>query len=338
MGIRLFEVPMRREISPLHDAIAFARIAHIIWREQFDLVHAHSSKAGFLGRIAATCARVPAIVYSPHSFAFQYCPYSLASGFYRVLERFGSLFHHHLLCVSNGEKELATRCCISPPNRIHVIPNAIDSKVSCLHESIQDLKKELLIPLDVPVVGMVAHFRPQKAIGCFIRAIPHVISKIPETRFLIIGDGPLLGAMRRNVNSLGIEKNVILAGYKRDVSIYYQMMDVFALSSLWEGMPYAILEAMAAGLPVIATTTVGNDELVIPGKNGLLVRPNNSEEIAECICLLLEDDLLRQKFGLESLRLSKRRRSIDSWIQEYEAFYLGLLKPNRHIWKGSNHC
>jgi glycosyltransferase involved in cell wall biosynthesis len=319
--IRLIEVPMQREISFWHDGIAFLRILRVLWEGHYDVVHAHSSKAGFLTRIAAWLLRVKHILYSPHAFAFQFTPNTAGGMLYRCLERFAGLFHHHLVCVSEGERSVALQYRISPLEKIVVIPNAISvDEISALQnpESISQL---LGIADDVPVVGMVAHFRPQKGYSHFINAIPKIVMQHPATRFLIVGDGPLLGEVREQIRSQGLEKNVILAGYQSHPPDFYQIMDIFVLSSLWEGMPYVLLEALAMGLPVVATNTVGNNEIVEHGRNGFLVPPGSSDEIATSVLHLLENPTLRKQMGNYSRHLSKSKMKMQEWAEQYNVLY-----------------
>lgn len=320
-GIVLHEVPMQREISPWHDFAALGRIMGIIRRGRFDVVHAHSSKAGFLGRLAARMLGVTGIVYTPHSFAFQYCPLGLRGSLYRWLERLAGLLHHQLVCVSEGERRVALQYRISPPERLRVIPNVVDKEQLHPSQSAHAIRNQLAIENHSLVIGMVAHFRPQKGYNHFIDAIPKILECCPRARFLIIGDGPLFEQVRLRIRRLGVEAAVILAGYQPHPPDYYQVMDIFVLSSLWEGMPYAILEAMAIGLPIIATNIGGNNELVEHGINGFLVPEMNSEQIASHVIHLIADPALRTRFGRASRRILGKMPGIKEWAGQYGELY-----------------
>ena len=320
-GVTLIEVPMKREISPWCDLVAFFRLLNTIRKGRYDIVHTHSSKAGFLGRIAARLCRVPRVFYSPHAFAFQCNPESLSSRFYLFLEKVVSRFQNGLICVSEGERQIALKHGLGKPDHTYMIPNTISTGDIHPTRSPDVVRSELGIPASTLVVGMVAHFRPQKGYKHFIRAIPLVLSRLPETRFLLLGDGPELPEVANLVRSLNVEKSVILAGHREPLGDYYQVMSVFALSSLWEGMPYVILEAMAVGLPIVATNIVGNNELVVNNQTGFLVPIGDSQSIADCLIALLENDDKRCGFGQAARETAKDRSSIDNWIRAYESLY-----------------
>jgi glycosyltransferase involved in cell wall biosynthesis len=329
-GIALHEVPMQREIAPWQDLTSFLKIWRIIRRGKYDLVHAHSSKAGFLGRLAAKLSGVPAIIYSPHGFAFQYRPQSNSGKIYRNLEKFAGHFHHRLLCVSQGERDLALQYRICSGLKIaEPIFNSIPLAEMKPRRSPSELKQILCIPEDSLVVGMVAHFRPQKGYLHFIRAIPEILRNYPNAKFVIVGDGPLLPAVKNQLHSMGITDSVVLAGHQECTADYYQLMNVFVLSSLWEGMPYVILEAMAMGLPVVATNIAGNNELVEHGANGFLTAMGDSHEIAERIIELLSDEKLRESFGRQSRLKMTNMPTIEDWAEQYQEFYASLWRSHQ---------
>lgn len=325
LGIRLHEVPMRREISPWHDLAALVKIMRIIRKERFDIVHAHSSKAGFLGRLAARLLGVRAVIYSPHSFSFQYCARGCRGAFYLWLERLASRWHDCLLCVSEGERRIAIEHGLVTPKQIVVLPNAVALDSTKPLRTATEVREELGIAQGETVVGMVAHFRPQKGYSFFIGAIPAILRSCPKARFLIVGDGPLFGQAKKRIAELGVEHAVILAGYQDHTPDYYQVMDVFILSSLWEGLPYVILEAMTFGLPIVASDIHGNNELVVHGRNGFLVAPMSSPKIAEFVTRLVEDEHTRAAFGRESKRMADSMSSIQQWTESYEDAYLDAL-------------
>lgn len=321
LGVTLHEVPMRREISPLHDLWALVKIIGILRSSHFDIVHAHSSKAGFLGRIAARMTSGASILYTPHSFSFQYCPHGLRGSLYRRLERLAGHYHHRLICVSEGERRVALKYRISPPERIHVVSNVIDQDDLQPTRQAREVRSQYGIEKNEIVVGMVAHFRPQKGYRHFIEAIPSILRICPKARFLIVGDGPLFTEAQKHIERLGVASSVIMTGYQPHPPDYYQIMDIFVLSSLWEGMPYVILEAMAMGLPIVATDIVGNNELVEHDVNGFLVPEMNSAKIASRVIRLCQDHDLRIRLGQASRRIINEMSGIKDWARQYAAIY-----------------
>lgn len=320
-GIHLVEIPMRREIRPVEDFIALVRLMKLIRQQQYDVIHAHSSKAGFLGRLAARLTGVGPVVYTPHAFAFQYQPKGVKGKLYRGLERLAGRWTDLLLCVSDGERHVAQEHTLTRAP-IEVLANVVKANDKDPIEVRRRVRKCYNIPENSPVVGMVAQFRPQKGYRHFIEAIPQVLSRCQEAIFLVVGDGPERLSVEESIRNLKIESHVILAGHQEDPADYYPAMDVFVLSSLWEGMPYVILEAMAASLPIVATEIAGNADLVRHGVNGLLVPPADSHPIARTISRLLNDKTLREKYGQESRRLIQTMPTIDQWIRRYESIYL----------------
>jgi glycosyltransferase involved in cell wall biosynthesis len=341
LGVTLYEVPMRRAIAPWRDLVAFVKIFWIIRRGHYDVVHAHSSKAGFLGRLAARWVGGAGILYTPHSFAFQYCPHSLRGTLYRWLERFAGRFHHRLVCVSEGERRAALDYRISPPDQIRVIPNVIDRNELRPTRTAREVKGQYGIEADETVIGMIAHFRPQKGYRHFMAAIPRILQDCPRARFLIVGDGPFFSDAQKCIQQLGVESAVIMAGYQPHPQDYYQIMDVFVLSSLWEGMPYVILEAMSMGLPVVATNIAGNNELVAQGVNGFLVPLMNSEQIASQVIRLTRDPDLRFRFGQASRRIFDEMPSIKEWGRQYAQLYAevaGQLPKEQRLPAALSNC
>ncbi|MEQ8819152.1 MAG: glycosyltransferase [Sumerlaeia bacterium] len=333
-GIRCEEIPMTREISPVADAAAFFRLCAALRGGGFDIVHLHSSKAGFLGRLACLFARRPCVIYSPHSFAFQYRQDGLKGHFYLWLERLAGLFHDHFLFVSEDERLIARRHRLAPERTmaLPVLPNALChekwSQAVCERRR-RKLRGRLSIGEDHRIVGMVAHFRPQKGHRHLIEALPRVVAEQPSTRFLLIGDGPLLASAKARVRELDLEAHVLFTGALDDPLPYYDLMDVFVLTSLWEGHPYAILEAFARGLPVVVTRVPGLRDLVVPGENGLTIPIGDSAALAEALLRLLRDDTLRGTLARQAKETFARSPRLDAWASEYEAIYWRALESSR---------
>ncbi|MCX7015058.1 MAG: glycosyltransferase family 4 protein [Candidatus Sumerlaeota bacterium] len=328
-GIELHEAPIVRPIRPGRDLAALWRIFRIVRRGNYDIVHAHSSKAGCLGRIAGWLAGTPAVVYSPHSFAFQENPHSFTGTCYRWIERAAARCHHRLLCVSEGERRIAVESGIEREARTCVIPNAIDASEYASPRDKRRTRRAWNLPEETPVVGVVAQFRRQKGYDCFLGAVPRILRERPETRFLVVGDGSLFPAVKKEIQSLGLESRIALAGYQEDPTAFYHAMDVFVMCSLWEGMPYTVLEAMASGLPIVATDATGTNELVRHGRNGFLAPVGDREAVAGRVVELLRDTPLRERFARESRAISRALPGVRQWIRRYESFYAGLLETDR---------
>jgi len=324
-GIEVFIVPMTREIRPLSDLVAFFKIFFILKSKEFDILHAHSSKAGFLGRIAARLAGVPVVLYTPHAFFYQAKLPPLQKWFYTLLERIAGGFMDKLVAISTGEKRAAIEAKICTESMVEVIPNGIDPETFNCKRTKALIKKELSITETHPVVGTVARFCPQKGHAVLIEAAGKVLEACPQTRFLMIGRGELKEKMAAYSQSRGLSNNITILNGRSDLYDLYSIMDVFVLPSLWEGMPYALLEAMASGTPVIATTVLQDEGLVVNGKNGFLVPPGNPDMLARSIVSLLNDKSLAASMGREGLRVVRRRFHLKHQIEKLEELYSGMV-------------
>lgn len=326
MKIHLYNIPMQRRIAPWSDLMCLWRIYRIMKKGGYHVAHMHSSKAGFLGRIAAWMARIPVILYSPHSFAFQYFPNGYRARIYKALEQFAALFHDRLIPVSSGERNVALQNNIGFADRImSEIPNAIDKKNLKGNEAKSSILKSMQIPYGAIVVGMVADFRPQKGIRYFIEAMPNILKKHPQTYFIIVGEGPLLKREMDRISKFDIVSSVRFIPRQILIADYYQIMDIFVLTSLWEGMPYVILEAMAMGIPVVASSAVGTNELIVDGVNGFLTPIGDSNTVANRISKIIENEKLRKKMSDEGIAFVKKFLNVEEWVKKYEKIYIDML-------------
>jgi glycosyltransferase involved in cell wall biosynthesis len=181
-------------------------------------------------------------------------------------------------------------------------------------------KVTLGIPPDAPVIGTVGRLADQKGYCYLIEAAPIVLQECPQARFLIVGDGPLTGELKNQASRLDLDPHIIFTGARSDVGELLACMDVFASSSLWEGLPTVLLESMVCNVPIVATDIPGTNELIQHGVNGWLVPPANPQELASAILKLLGDSSLRAKLYCNALETVKTF-SIDSVARSYESLY-----------------
>lgn len=288
---------LKREINILFDTIAFLKLIAIFKKFKFDIVHTHSSKPGFLGRLAAKMAGVPAIIHTVHGFAFHQYSSRISLRIYRLFERIAGLAADKVILLNRDDFEYAKAKKIVNNKKIVKIHNGV-----CLEDfdykiDINQKKKSLDIKKDDFIIGFVARLWEQKAPDDFIAAIPIVLEKIPNVLFLIIGDGHLRSSLESQAQKLQVQNQIRFLGWRNDVPEIVQILDVFVQTSLWEGLSLSILEAMAAGKPVIATDIKGNNELVVDGITGFLVPPRMPEMVGSCITTLLNDKKLIKKMG-----------------------------------------
>ena len=330
-GITVTEVDMKRRIAPLSDFMALLHILKHIRSTRPDIVHTHSSKAGFLGRLAARLAGSPTAIYTPHGFPFQMEVGWGRRFLYKALEKVAARWTDIILCVSHSERDLALKMRLVAPNRLHVIPNGIAPRAGAMEQNNQrTLRAELGLPIDDrPLIGAIGRVTRQKGYEDFLRAAKLVIAICPNALFVIIGEGEQRPALEALVNRLGLNSALFMPGQRPHANKYYRAMDIFVMPSLWEALPYTLLDAMAAGVPTVATSVGGIPELISANATGLLVPPHDSVALADAIIRLIKDKPLRQHLGSEATKEVRETYTMDAMVKEIERIYTSLFVTQR---------
>jgi glycosyltransferase involved in cell wall biosynthesis len=274
---------VRRPVSLWQDLRGLIELIQLCRRERPLIVHANSSKAGILGRIAARIAGVPVRIFTVHGWAFaQY--HGLASALYLWLDRLVRPLTTHFICVSQTTRDagLAARTC--GPQNTSVIPNAVDVAAT----------RRASLDGDPPRVVSVGRLKEPKDFVGLVRALS--LADVPY-RAAIVGEGPDRPVIEQAIRAHALAEHVELLGERDDVAGQLAQSDVFVLASRSEGLPLSVLEAMAAGLPVVASAVGGVPELVVSGETGLLVPPGDIDALADAVRKLLADVLLRRAMG-----------------------------------------
>ncbi|MFQ5706550.1 MAG: glycosyltransferase [bacterium] len=206
------------------------------------------------------------------------------------------------------------------PDKVVVIPYGVNLDLFRQGKN-NSLKNELQIPLEAPVVGVVARLHPQKGHRYLIEAAGKIVEQLPETRFVLVGDGELRGELEALVQAKKLDKHFLFLGFRNDVKELMRTFDIFVLPSLYEGLPNVILEAMATGLPVVATAVDGSPELVVNEQTGYLIPPRDPEQIAEKVLNLFSDQERRQAFGKRSRERVEKHFSLDLQVQNFQNLY-----------------
>lgn len=286
---------LERPINPVKDFFALIELCYFIKKNNIVIVHTHSSKAGILGRIAAYATGVKFIIHSVHGWSFNDYQPAWMRGVSIILERITGKFTHRLIVVSNYDKEKGLRNRIGCPDKYELIRYGVDFK-ECVF-SPQDARKELGIDSDKLVVGTISCLKPQKSPQDFIKLVHLTRQGFPGVRFVLVGDGPLRKSIVKLINKFNLQEHVILTGWRRDIEKILKALDVFVLTSLWEGLPISVLEAMMASKPVVATNTGGIAEVIVDGKTGFLVKPGDVKGMSEKLAVLLRNKELREEIG-----------------------------------------
>lgn len=327
-GIPLtLEPTLVRELNPVKDLLAVFRLMRFMTQGGYTIVHTHSSKAGIVGRWAAKLAGVPVIVHTVHGWAHHDRQHPLLRAYYILMEKLTLPITDKLIVVSALNIEKGLQDGIGKASDYVVIRSGIElDRFGHPQVPRAATRQALGIPLDAPVVGTVTRLSPQKAPLDFVRAAGIVAQARPETYFVMVGDGPLHADVEALAAEVGIRDHLVLTGLRRDVPELMAAFDLFALSSLWEGLPRVLPQAMATGLPLVATATDGSAEAVIDGVNGLLVPPGEPAQLAQALIRLLNDPALAQQMGAAG-RAQVDEFSDKRMVAQIEALYRQLLHP-----------
>jgi glycosyltransferase involved in cell wall biosynthesis len=314
LGVPFFPLTqVRRSLSPIHDPLGVLELTRLFRRLRPDVVHLNSSKAGVLGRIAALTSRVPVRIFTAHGWAFKAVS-GVDSRLYLLADRAVERLTSMVICVSENERRAGLAAGVCTAERSIVIRNAVDVGAAPSRGGREEA------PVQVVSVGRLA---PPKDFSTLIAAV----ARLPEGRahLRVIGDGPLRGELEAQRHALGIDAAVEFAGEVPDARPFLRDADVFVLASLSEGMPVSVLEAMAAGLPVVASAVDGLEEVVVDGETGFLTPPGDAAALAAGIGRLVEDASLRSALGKAGRARAEERFSLPAWRDAHFSLYRSLL-------------
>lgn len=289
---------LRREISPFNDFQTIQKLRQMMQVGGYQIVHTHSSKAGILGRWAAKLAGVPIIVHTVHGWSFHDHMSPAKRQAYVLLEKMAARFSQTMIAVSPKDIEKGLAYGIGHPENYHLIRSGVE--LDRFGQPIVPpavMRRQLDIPTGALVVGSVTRLSPQKAPLDLVAAFAYIHQQLPDVWFLIVGDGPMRAEVEARTKAIGLDKRVIFTGLRRDIPELMAALDIFVLSSLWEGLPRVLPQAMATGLPIVATEADGTTEAVVDGENGYLVERGQPDLLAGKVLALLADANLREKLG-----------------------------------------
>jgi glycosyltransferase involved in cell wall biosynthesis len=320
-GVRVIPVPsLCRAPLPWRDVPALARLVRVMRRERFDIVHAHSTKAGLLGRVAARLAGVPVIVFTAHGW-----PFAVGRAWWRrwpflLAEWVGGRLSTRVVCVSRHDGEQARRLRIVPRGRLAVIRNGVDPAYVS-----SSVERGAPATRSVPVLTFVGRLAPQKDPLCLLEAV----RGLSLGSLLMIGEGPLRREIHERIRRHALAGRVTLMDPRPDIPDVLAASDIFVLPSRWEGLPLAIIEAMMAGLPVVATRVGGVPELVEDGVTGFLVPPGDPKALAAALERLASNAGLRRRMGAAGRAKALREFRLERMLSETARLYQDLLAASR---------
>ena len=312
----VWSVPMERSIRPVGDARDLGRLVRIVRTYRPDVIHAHSSKAGALGRAAGALTGVP-VVFSPHNFAHlihEGGPWLRMA--FLSLERLLAPLTDHLHLAYEQEREQALRWGLARPGKVSVIPNGIAT---------QPLLRLDAAGSSPPRVGTYARLWPQKQLDLLVRAAARLSERGRSFELLIIGDGPLRAELEQLSDSLGMLDHTHYLPDPGGPTQALAMIDVFVLSSAQEAFPLTPMEAMAAGRPVVATAVGAIPQIVEDGRTGFIVPAGDEPALAEALDRLLADSQLRAAMGEAARATAAERFDVSLMAERMDAVYRAAI-------------
>lgn len=316
---------MRHDIAPAGDVAGVRELRCFFEIGCFDVVHTHSAKAGALGRIAARRASVPAVVHTFHGFPFHPFQSRLRRAAYLAAERRFGRLTDRFVAVSSTVAAEAVRLGIAPAERIRVIPVSIADPGAPGRAATRAQARRLLdVPESAVLIGSVGRLDHQKAPHHFLE----VVAALPAgVRAVWIGDGPLRLEVLARARRLGLEGRLLLVGERNDVDQLLPALDVFVMTSLYEGLPCVVVEAMRCGLPVVATAVNGVPDVIVAGQTGLLVPPARPEACATAVSHLLDHPAQARRMAEAGRRSVSGRFDPGSAADALADLYLEVLEP-----------
>lgn len=320
---------LRRNISPLADAVALWKLYRLMRRERYHIVHTHLAKAGVLGRIAAKMAGTPIVVHGLHGMVFNdYQPWVVNRAYWAAQRLIDPLTDHYV-SVSAVVSDKAIESGIGKRSSHTAIYSGmeldwfVNSRVSATAA-----RRRWGIPEDALVVGKVARMAPVKGYDRFLDAVPTILARHSETYFLLVGDGPLKSAIQSRTESMGVADRVITTGLvaREDIPEAIAAMDVMAHAALYEGLPRVIVQALASAKPVVAFDADGTREVVVSGETGFLIEPGDTIAFAAAVNTLLGDATLRAKLGEAGRRRVDPAFRVETMVADTQRLYETLVE------------
>lgn len=330
LEVRLIE-EMDRAIHPWRDLVSYRRIAAALKDISPDIVHTHSSKAGILGRAAATRQKRP-VVHTIHGAAFHRGQPAAAQAVYRRAERWAARRCQRLISVCDAMTDQYVAAGIAPRELFTTIYSGMDvDPFLDPPRPPHQVRRELgLDPTDV-VIGKVARMFDLKGHRYLLEAAPRIAAAHPHARFLLVGDGPLRASFEQQIARDGLTDRFVLTGLvpPQRVPELIHATDVMVHTSIWEGLARVLPQSMIAGKPIVSFDIDGAPEVVIPDETGLLLPPESVDGLVDAVGRLIEDEPLRQRMGAEGRRRWTETFRYQTMASEVRAVYEEILQSRR---------
>jgi glycosyltransferase involved in cell wall biosynthesis len=327
-GVRVLPLDVIwREIRPWKDLMGLYRLYRHLRANRYTFVHTHTSKAGFIGRIAAELAGVPIVVHTAHGFAFHESSPRWKILFYTALERLASLGCRRVVAVSRFHEQWGKRLGIAAAEKIVAIPNGIPAPPPVSLEQALAIRRKWNIQTGEVVVMTPGRLAPEKGLEDMIDAVSALPQAMLERiRVVIAGEGVLRAALERRITSLGLKERIELIGFQQNVPALLAAADIVLLPTWREGLSIALLEAMSQGCAIITTSIGSNLEATEHGAAALVVPPKQPALLADAICELVNNPSRRESLRRRARGIYAEKYTQDRMLSGYHKLYTGLLK------------
>jgi glycosyltransferase involved in cell wall biosynthesis len=324
--IKIITLQNLKRFNPLKNLFAIYELKIILKKEKPDILHLNSSMSGFIGSIAGRLARVKKIIYTTHGLILNEpnlaWPVKL---FYWLCEWIGNKLTHQIITVSNFDKKSILSYRLAPEKKITTIHNGLDRDQLLFfdkNEARSFLKKKYDISKGKILIGTIANFYENKGLIYLLKAAKKITHKNENIVFVVIGDGgPLKKEIIKEIKKYNLEKNFLLLGSISSAFKYLKAFDILVSSSIKEGFPYFMVEALASGIPIVATRTGGIPEIIENNKNGLLIKPKKEKEIITAISKILGDKKIQKTFQENNSQKIKKftlKKTFEKTIKIYQ--------------------
>ncbi|OGS08685.1 MAG: hypothetical protein A2270_01585 [Elusimicrobia bacterium RIFOXYA12_FULL_51_18] len=325
-GSIIYANHLGRSIRPLKDLLALLELRDIIRAEAPLIVHTHSSKAGILGRLAARLAGTPVIVHTFHGFGFHERQHPLKKRLFILLEKFCALFSDALIFVSNSNMSYARDYGLCDRGGCSIIRSGIPLKNYPARPDRAAKRRELGVPEDALLIVSIGNLKPQKNPGHFIAAAKRLTGAHKNAVFMLVGGGEELEAARALAKKSGLEHRLLFPGWRHDSAEILAAADIFTLTSLWEGLPRSLVEAISTGLPSVCYKTDGVADLLYDGINGYTMDPGDIDTFCLRLKELMEYPVRRAEMAAKAAETNLTEFDIDYMVLRQEELYTGLIK------------
>lgn len=310
------------------------QLVNLIKEQRIDIVHSQGARADFFARLSAKLARVPVVISTVPMPVDGFDVNPIKKFIYIVLNKFSERFVDKFIVVSEALKDVMIERHKVDPQKVAMIYNGIeineyriDEAEKVIHGKL-GLMEEIGLKSDVPVIGVIGRLVWQKGFEYFIEAIPGVLNKFKDAKFLVVGEGLLEEELKAVSKKLKIDDKISFTGFRRDIKEILATIDIFVIPSLLEGLPMILLEAMGMGKPIVATDIDGIKEVLENGKTGLLVPPRDTVALTDAIVNLLIYRDQAHQMGINARRVVEEKFGVDIMVEKVEDVYEDLLQLN----------